>query len=45
MYTKVDDEWTKKRKTAVHGFYKDRLEKILKVLKYKLADLIAGWNE
>ena len=45
VYSKVDEDWTRKRKTCVHGFYKERLDKILEVLKYKLGDLIEEWNE
>ena len=39
----MDDEWTRKRKTCVHAFYKERLDKILDVLKDKLGDMIYDW--
>ena len=45
VYSKIDDEWTRKRKISVHAFYRDRLANILEILKDKLALMIKWWHE
>ena len=39
-----NESWSKKRKACAHAFYKDRLEKMMKVLKDKLNAFIDEIN-
>ena len=36
--------WARKRKACAHAFYKDRLEKMMEVLKEKLNTMVDKWN-
>ena len=43
LFTKGDKEWQIKRKACAHAFYKDRMEKMMNVLKEKLEDMVSKW--
>lgn len=43
-FQKADDDWATKRKACAHAFFKDRLDKMLEVLKTKCNDLVEKWN-
>ena len=36
VFQKGDENWNKKRKACAHAFYKDRLAKMMEVMKDKL---------
>jgi cytochrome P450 len=44
LFQKGDEDWKRKRQACAHAFYKDRLEKMMEVLKEKLSDLVDQWN-
>ena len=45
LFSKGDENWARKRKACAHAFYKDRLEKMMDVLKDKLKDMVTRWLE
>ena len=45
LFSKSDEECASKRKACAHAFYKDRLEKMMGVLKDKLRSMMTTWNE
>ena len=45
VFSKGDEEWTRKRKATAHAFYKDRLALMMVVLKEKLKNLVTNWIE
>ena len=45
IFSKGDEDWSRKRKACAHAFYKDRLEKMMDVLKKKLQETIMIWND
>ena len=45
LFTKGDHKWQTKRKACAHAFYKDRMERMMEVLKEKLEDMTTKWME
>lgn len=45
LFSKGGEDWNRKRKACAHAFYKDRMEKMMEVLKEKLAKLVTEWNK
>jgi hypothetical protein len=44
LFGKGDDLWKAKRKACSHAFYKDRLTKMVGVLKHKIIDAFTKWQ-
>ena len=45
IFSPSDELWSRMRKACSHAFYKDHMEKMMEVLKEKLANMIAKWND
>ena len=44
LFRKSDSDWKLKRPIMAHAFYKNRLEKMMDVLKGKLTAFVNKWN-